>query len=412
MKPSNVNVVARMAAVGSSARKGRVVCGVEGDQKIEGEQGQALVETAIVMPLVVFLILGLIQLTMLQHAKIMTEFAAYSAARTGIVWNADRFRMENAALIALLPTNENLERERAINDPMQAARQVIQRGLLYQLHNRLPQALGLLRKGAGNLLKSKTEQASTGYIDKAVGRVKGEVLAGTNLMIDQAQGMLETMATGMIAQALGSNEDRLVRVDIVSPSGGGVIPGLSDPTTIMERSGLAQVLAAVKGGGLQSGDPMVTAMVALQAMSVLKSVWSKGLAQFLVNPIAGDFQAASELDFDSYEKVAPPLSIRVRYLYLMRVPFANWVIHGAWMALKAGQRLYGQIWNPQLNPQATGLGSDPNDFYIRAKLLHYQNRDVDVAARLAEMGTYVLPIYASYSMRMQSNPYRSSVQQQ
>src|SRR4029079_16997593 len=56
------------------------------------------------MPLMVFMCLGIVQLTMLQHAKLMTEYAAYQAARAGIVWNGNNERMHDAALAALLPT--------------------------------------------------------------------------------------------------------------------------------------------------------------------------------------------------------------------------------------------------------------------------------------------------------------------
>ena len=73
-------------------------------QTTQGESGQAAVESAIVMPLMVFFCLGIIQLTMLQQAKLMTEYAAYQAARAGIVWNGNNERMHDAAIVALLPT--------------------------------------------------------------------------------------------------------------------------------------------------------------------------------------------------------------------------------------------------------------------------------------------------------------------
>lgn len=67
-------------------------------------RGQVAVESAIVMPLMVFLCLGIIQLTVIEQAKIMTEYAAYNAARAGIVWNGNDERMHDAALFSLLPT--------------------------------------------------------------------------------------------------------------------------------------------------------------------------------------------------------------------------------------------------------------------------------------------------------------------
>jgi hypothetical protein len=72
--------------------------------RAQRESGQAAVESAIVMPLMVFMCLGIIQLTMLQQAKLMTEYAAYQAARAGIVWNGNNERMHDAAIVALLPT--------------------------------------------------------------------------------------------------------------------------------------------------------------------------------------------------------------------------------------------------------------------------------------------------------------------
>lgn len=74
------------------------------------QSGQAAVESAIVMPLMVFLCLGIIQLTMIQHAKLMTEYAAYQAARAGIVWNGNNERMHDAAIVALLPTMGRTDR--------------------------------------------------------------------------------------------------------------------------------------------------------------------------------------------------------------------------------------------------------------------------------------------------------------
>src|SRR5688500_13186894 len=74
------------------------------------ERGQALVESAIVLPIVIFLILGALQLVMIQHARIMTEYAAYNAARAGIVHNANWNLMRNAAMVSVLPLYERTDR--------------------------------------------------------------------------------------------------------------------------------------------------------------------------------------------------------------------------------------------------------------------------------------------------------------
>src|SRR5712692_6095652 len=76
-----------------------------------GEEGQAVVEAAIVLPAMVFLLLLTIQLTQLQQARIMCEYAAFAAARTGIVQNGNNGAsngfdgpMHAAAVLAVLPT--------------------------------------------------------------------------------------------------------------------------------------------------------------------------------------------------------------------------------------------------------------------------------------------------------------------
>src|SRR5436189_6455301 len=67
------------------------------------EDGQAVAEAAIVLPAMVFLLLAAVQLTQLQRARILADSAAFAAARAGIVVNADPSRMEEAAILALLP---------------------------------------------------------------------------------------------------------------------------------------------------------------------------------------------------------------------------------------------------------------------------------------------------------------------
>jgi TadE-like protein len=67
------------------------------------EDGQALVEAALVLPAVVFLILAALQLTQLQQARVLAESAAFAAARAGIVMNGDPAKMLHAATLAVLP---------------------------------------------------------------------------------------------------------------------------------------------------------------------------------------------------------------------------------------------------------------------------------------------------------------------
>ncbi|HEY3447297.1 MAG TPA: TadE family protein [Myxococcales bacterium] len=69
----------------------------------EDARGQAAVETAIVAPLFVFTMMGLIQFTLLYQARALLKYAAYRAARAGAMMNACPTPMRTAALNVLLP---------------------------------------------------------------------------------------------------------------------------------------------------------------------------------------------------------------------------------------------------------------------------------------------------------------------
>jgi hypothetical protein len=132
------------------------------------ESGQVEVETAIVLPVVTFLLLGLIQLGLLHQARLMAEYAAYRAVRNGVVrvatskdqWERD---MEQAALAASLPVHsrklngaENLHRTDTVAFYLQAWN----------------------RPG----FKDQNEMTDTGmeYVDiKICGPVKGDVSGNT-----------------------------------------------------------------------------------------------------------------------------------------------------------------------------------------------------------------------------------------
>ena len=67
------------------------------------ESGQVAVESAIVLPLFVFLILGTLQLGLMHQARLITKYAAYKAVRAGALNNAQKSVMERAAIAVLLP---------------------------------------------------------------------------------------------------------------------------------------------------------------------------------------------------------------------------------------------------------------------------------------------------------------------
>lgn len=67
------------------------------------ERGQTLAETAITIMTFLIVVLGIIQLSLIVNAKFMTNYAAYCAARAGILYNGDQGKMEHAAAVALAP---------------------------------------------------------------------------------------------------------------------------------------------------------------------------------------------------------------------------------------------------------------------------------------------------------------------
>lgn len=71
--------------------------------KRRDEKGQALVETAIVTPLFIFMLLGVLQMALVYHASYLLKYAAYRAARTGAMLHANHDAMRESAVAVLLP---------------------------------------------------------------------------------------------------------------------------------------------------------------------------------------------------------------------------------------------------------------------------------------------------------------------
>ncbi len=67
------------------------------------DEGAAATEMAILLPVFLVVILGIIQMSLLIHAKMLVNYAAYSVARSGIVHNGDSGQMRRAAAAALTP---------------------------------------------------------------------------------------------------------------------------------------------------------------------------------------------------------------------------------------------------------------------------------------------------------------------
>ena len=68
------------------------------------DAGQAAVETALTMPLLLFMVLGALQLFLLVQAKLMAQYAVFQAARVGSVNHGSCDVMTHAALLVLTPT--------------------------------------------------------------------------------------------------------------------------------------------------------------------------------------------------------------------------------------------------------------------------------------------------------------------
>ncbi|MFO0597225.1 MAG: TadE family protein [Myxococcaceae bacterium] len=67
------------------------------------ESGQAAVETAITMPLFVFVVLGIVQLGLLHQCRLLTKYAAYKAARAGSINRGIPKVMNDAAIAVMMP---------------------------------------------------------------------------------------------------------------------------------------------------------------------------------------------------------------------------------------------------------------------------------------------------------------------
>jgi hypothetical protein len=89
---------------------------------VRRESGQAAVEAALVMPMMVVAGLMAIQLAAVQHARILTEYAAFQAARAGVVWGANNERMRDAALLSLLPTLGRTDDPASLGETWERAR--------------------------------------------------------------------------------------------------------------------------------------------------------------------------------------------------------------------------------------------------------------------------------------------------
>src|SRR4051812_1237808 len=260
----------------------------------KGESGQAIVEAAFVLPAMIFLILCAIQLTQIQQARLLTDYAAFNAARAGIVHNGDN----------------------------------------------------------GD---------SDGFSD----------------------GPMYDAAVLSIVPSLGRSDSF---------------------TEVAKRVAPFKVVDTILGG------------FKLSRMRV-----------YVRNPKKADFAKygqhlnGREIDFDDVRPGATDatlLEIQVRYLYELRIPFANKLVQTMWMATHVGLGGFRALdqWKgfDMTSPRAfTANGPDAVELTRGgAAFVGYDDgtpEQVNIGALVAAGaagGHYYLPLEAYYTMRMQSNPFR------
>ena len=70
----------------------------------KGQRGQAAVESAIALPMSLFVILGALQMSMMQQARMLADYAAYKGARAASVGRAECPIISRAEVAALVPS--------------------------------------------------------------------------------------------------------------------------------------------------------------------------------------------------------------------------------------------------------------------------------------------------------------------
>jgi hypothetical protein len=154
--------------------------------------------------------------------------------------------------------------------------------------------------------------------------------------------------------------------------------------------------------------------------SVLGAVGLAPVRVFVRSPVAQDFQTygghlnGQESDFDDVRPGATDatlLSLQVRYLYELRVPFANKMIQTIWLAARAGvlDDWRGFDWTSPRFLTSSGVAADPVSRAAAAALTVADGtpEGIRVSSLLAAAATgrFFLPVEAYATQRMQSNPY-------
>lgn len=304
---------------------------------VKSNDAQVLVETVFVVPLMLFMILGILQFAMLHQARLQTEYAAYQAARAGIVWNANHSKMMNAAFVALIPS-------------------------MYIMKANITQT-----STSFDILQSLIQGAGVWLINYA-----GNTLNEGVLQLDAFLNKLLGISTGI-------PDLSLVNVYIVNP----------------RKDQIDSMPEPYKSWGEVDFDDI--------------GVYKSDGSQY------SEDEAKKLREFNR-------LCITVRFLYQMIIPFANWTVHTIWMAGVASVGLTGPIERPLVkgsnSPDVEGtIGGRINaggwvTYLFGSKdrnLLRvlWELRRVRVLNR--NYGIYMIPLWSTYTMRMQSNIFKDNL---
>ncbi len=185
----------------------------------------------------------------------------------------------------------------------------------------------------------------------------------------------------------------------------------------------AATLAVLSGSGQFDGvSAIARTFLRLQAEdAVLRPFGLEQVRVYVHNPVAPDFARwgrhldGQEIDFDDVRPGATEatlLSLQIRWLYELKVPFANRMIQAIWVAAKSGLLQSWRGWDltgPRLGSQ-TGPDAIATSHALAAGIAvpdgTPEGIPIAALAAAARAGRYYLPVQAFYTMRMQSNPYR------
>ena len=117
------------------------------------DRGQAMIEAALVLPLVVFLVLGTLQLFLMLQGRQMAQYAAFWAAREGSVTQARCSDMNRVAFAALMPTFTRVTSARDTDERIQRTKFEYDRrrerdfdGPVFWLQREAPRAANVTRR--------------------------------------------------------------------------------------------------------------------------------------------------------------------------------------------------------------------------------------------------------------------------